>query len=215
MMTNRLMFSARVIGAVALALSFISTLRPDVAPPAWRTQIRGDETTEASTPGAVLSPHARSGTESGVSAPLAMHGDVGVNIAQALNARNGALRFVTIPPGSTWSFNAAIGAPAGMELRSINGVLGGGWCDLASRYVQAARPLLPPDAFRYRRHRPALPDVSADDSVTIWNIDGRPGTFGGRFDLEITNSGDAPLIFAVEQAPDRADAIIVRAWFAR
>src|SRR4029453_18686665 len=132
-------------------------------------------------------------------------GDVAFNVAAALNANNGALRSVTIRPGETWSFNAAVGSPAQIAVRTIAGVPGGGWCDLASRYVQAVRPLLPPEAVHFVNHVTTsgirLADVADEDAVSIWNIDGQAGSSGQSQDLEITNSLPAPLhLQIVEQA---------------
>ena len=164
-------------------------------------------------------PHAPAAAPGGGSAPLALHGDVGFNVRAALDANGGALRRVVIPPGATWSFNAAVGDPSGIPLRVVGGVRGGGWCDLASRYVQAARPLLPPHALRFTPHRQAtgvgLADVADADAVAIWNIDGAPGSFGGRRDLEIVNVTDAPLVFAVEPADGDPARIVVRATVVR
>lgn len=131
------------------------------------------------------------GRSAGISAPLRLIGDVGFNVRAALDANHGALRAVTIPPGATWSFNAAVGDPRRLSLRTVSGVYGGGWCDLASRYVQAVRPILPPEAVQFVNHVQTngvrLPDVADHDAVAIWNIDGQPGSFGGRLDLLITN----------------------------
>jgi hypothetical protein len=135
------------------------------------------------------------------SVPLGIGGDVGFNIEAALDASGGALRQVTIRPGETWSFNAAVGSPANVEVRTVGGVPGGGWCDLASRYVQAARALLPDSAIRFRNHVAStgigLSDVADEDTVAIWNVDGQPGTDGSRGDLEITNTLASPLRFQV------------------
>jgi len=133
----------------------------------------------------------------------------------ALNASEGALRDVTIAPGATWSFNAAVGNPAGVEIRTVGGVPGGGWCDLASRYVQALRPLLPTDAFRFARHHVflsgiALYDVANDDAVSIWNIGGQAGSGGGAQDLEIFNTLDRPLRLQVASVAD-GTSVVVRA----
>ncbi|HEX5692547.1 MAG TPA: hypothetical protein VFX76_21175 [Roseiflexaceae bacterium] len=147
------------------------------------------------------------------SVPLGVVGDVGFNIRAALDASGGALRHVTVQPGATWSFNAAVGSPANVEVRSVGGIPGGGWCDLASRYVQAARSLLPDSAIRFRNHVAStgigLTDVADEDTVAIWNIDGQPGTDGTRGDLEITNTLDKPLFFQVIEYGD--GELIVRA----
>jgi hypothetical protein len=147
------------------------------------------------------------------SVPLGVTGDVGFNIEAALDASGGALRNVTIRPGETWSFNAAVGSPANVEVRTVAAVPGGGWCDLASRYVQAARSLLPDSAIRFRNHVAStgigLTDVANEDTVAIWNVDGRPGTDGARGDLEITNILASPLRFQVVEFA--AGQLVVRA----
>lgn len=150
----------------------------------------------------------------GESVPLSLAGDVGYNVRAALDASNGALRDVTIRPGETWSFNASIGLPARVHVRVVAGVLGGGWCDLASRYVQALRPVLPPEAFAFPNHVHTtgigLLNVANADAVAIWNIDGQPGSFGGRQDLQITNTSGATLRLIVAEGPE-PDQIVVRA----
>ncbi|MGB9752704.1 MAG: hypothetical protein C0183_20400 [Roseiflexus castenholzii] len=150
----------------------------------------------------------------GESAPLSLRGDVGYNVRAALDARNGALRDVIIRPGETWSFNASVGSPARVNVRVVAGVPGGGWCDLASRYVQALRPVLPHEAFAFPNHvRTAgvgLLNVADEDAVAIWNIDGQPGSFGGRQDLQITNTTDTTLRLVVVEGA-LPDQIVVRA----
>ena len=147
------------------------------------------------------------------SVPLSIAGDVGFNVLSALGARGGALRSVTIRPGETWSFNATIGSPANVDVRTIGGVPGGGWCDLASRYVQAVRPLLPREAVQFVNHVTTagirLADVADDDAVSIWNIDGQAGSAGQSQDLQITNTLNTPLTLQVVDQPDQQ--IVVQA----
>jgi len=147
------------------------------------------------------------------SVPLSIAGDVGFNVLSALGARDGALRSVTIRPGETWSFNATIGSPANVDVRTIGGVPGGGWCDLASRYVQAVRPLLPREAVQFVNHVTTagirIADVADDDAVSIWNIDGQAGSAGQSQDLEITNTLNTPLYLQVVDQPDQQ--IVVQA----
>ncbi len=137
------------------------------------------------------------------SAPLSLAGDGGFNVRSALDASGGALRNVEIAPGATWSFNAAVGDPSVVPIRTVGGVPGGGWCDLASRYVQAVRPILPNSAIRFVNHVASngirLAGVADDDAVSIWNVDGRPGSDGQSQDLEITNTLDAPLHLRVSE----------------
>ncbi|HEU5104018.1 MAG TPA: hypothetical protein VFU22_33610 [Roseiflexaceae bacterium] len=141
------------------------------------------------------------------SVPLSLAGDVGFNVLSALGAQDGALRNVTIQPGQTWSFNATLGSPAYVEIRTVGGVPGGGWCDLASRYVQAVRPLLPPEAVRFVNHVTAsgirIADVADDDAVSIWNVNGQAGSSGQSQDLEITNTLSVPLHFQVIERGDQ------------
>ena len=147
------------------------------------------------------------------SVPLSIAGDVGFNVLSALDARGGALRSVTIRPGETWSFNATIGSPANVEVRTVGGVPGGGWCDLASRYVQAVRPLLPREAVQFVNHVTTsgirIADVADDDAVSIWNIDGQAGSVGQNQDLQITNTLGTSLRLLVVEQPDQQ--IVVRA----
>ncbi|MEO7908774.1 MAG: hypothetical protein ABIV47_03895 [Roseiflexaceae bacterium] len=151
------------------------------------------------------------------SVPLSIAGDVGFNVLSALGASDGALRSVTIRPGETWSFNATIGSPANVDVRMIGGVLGGGWCDLASRYVQAVRPLLPREAVQFVNHVTTagiqIADVADDDAVSIWNIDGQAGSAGQSQDLQITNTLSAPLHLQVIAQPDQQ--IVVQAALGR
>lgn len=148
----------------------------------------------------------------GASVPLRLGGELAFNVNAALNASNGALRDVTIVPGATWSFNATVGDPSQVVVHSIGGVPGGGWCDLAARYVQAVRPLLPSQAVRFVNHVTtsgiALADVANEDAVSIWNIDGQPGSSGSRQDLEITNTLAHPLHFQVIQQPDGSQLVV-------
>lgn len=140
------------------------------------------------------------------SAPLSLAGDCGTNVLAALSARSGALRRVELEPGQTFSFNAAIGDPANIPVVVVSGVPGGCWCDLASRYAQVTRQVgLTP---RFRNHGFALRDVSIEDSVSIWNIDGTPGTDGSRQDLEITNTTSSVVVLT---ADDDGSAVVVRA----
>jgi hypothetical protein len=147
---------------------------------------------------------------------------VRANIRLALAHYEGALTHVVLPPGNIFSFNATLGArpqrlpwkyvtvkptatpapadatpqpaPIDPELQRVQG---GGLCDLASRFVMAARPLLGPRAFQYVNHVKSngvhLAGVPARDSVAIWAIGGGPG----EQDLKITNLSNGWLEFIV------------------
>jgi hypothetical protein len=122
------------------------------------------------------------------SPPLDIRGEMGYNIEIALNANNGALRSVIIRPGETWSFNQTIGHPKNLpRMYYIAGVYGGGWCDLAGRYVQVGRQLGLTPTFE-QHGGVALSGLSVADSPYIWNIDGTAGNFNGAQDLLLRNN---------------------------
>jgi hypothetical protein len=85
-------------------------------------------------------------------------------------------------------------------------VLGGGVCDLASRYVVAGRKLLPTRAFRFRQHPGGVAGVKRTDAVSIWATGGGPSDN----DLLITNTSPYYLVF--EAHVDRR-MVTVLAWF--
>ncbi|MFL5802092.1 MAG: helix-turn-helix domain-containing protein [Roseiflexaceae bacterium] len=126
--------------------------------------------------------------------PLPPDGPFRQNVVAALTANRGALQHVVVPPGETWSFNRAVGDPDLLDLVTISGVYGGGWCDLASRYVLALRPLLPQDALVFTRHVDAtgysLADIADDAAVAIWNTNGG----GGEHDLLVHNTSSRMLV---------------------
>ena len=153
---------------------------------------------------------------------------VRANIRLALAHYDGALTHVVLAPGSVFSFNATLGArpqrlpwkyvtvkptaapaPAsataqpGPTEADIQRIQGGGLCDLASRYVMAARPLLPAKAFQYVNHVKSngihLTGVPARDAVSIWAIGGGPG----EQDLKITNLSQGWLEFIVEREGEK------------
>jgi hypothetical protein len=148
------------------------------------------------------------------------------NIRLALSYYQGALTHVFVAPGGTFSFNAALGlvpqrlpwkyvtlkptaiptpvtqdgaAPATPLEQELLRIQGGGLCDLASRYVMAARPLLPAGAFRFVNHVRSngihLRGVPTRDSVSIWAVGGQRG----EQDLKITNVTNGWLEFVVER----------------
>ena len=157
------------------------------------------------------------------------------NIRLALSYYHGALTHVFVAPGGTFSFNSALGlapqrlswkyvtvkqptvipspapegaTPAPPPTEERRRIQGGGLCDLASRYVMAARPMLPARAFRFVNHIRSsgirLQGVPARDSVSIWAVGGQ----AGEQDLKITNVTDGWLEFIVERAGEK---ITVRA----
>ena len=140
---------------------------------------------------------ALSGKAQAVSAPITINRNdsFGFNVSQALQARNNALQDVIIKDGERWSFNATIGK-ADMELRTIYGIPGGGWCDLACRYVQVLKGLglhithgtdMSSDDIVFLQHGGmALYNCSVDESPYIWSA-GNVGFENGMQDLIVNN----------------------------
>jgi hypothetical protein len=150
------------------------------------------------------------------------------NINLALSHYQSALMHAFVAPGGTFSFNAALGpvpqrlpwkyvqlkstatpGPDGtIPPEEVRRIQGGGLCDLASRYVMAARPLLPAGSFRFVNHLRSngirLRGVPDRDAVAIWAVGGQPG----EQDLRITNVTDGWLEFIVERDGEK---ITVRA----
>ncbi len=137
-----------------------------------------------------------------ISAPITTEGDFGFNVLAALKANNGALQDVSIANGEQWSFNATMGNPDDMgKLNTIGGQYGGGWCDLACRYVQVFKGLgltirhvdgteaLPTDGdIVFIQHGGiALYSCGIDESPFIWS-NGKAGFSKGMQDLIINNN---------------------------
>ncbi len=177
--------AAATIAAVLLLLTVAMPRGLRLAPPPDRAEARGREVA--------------------VSTPL--YGVCDHNVRAALGARGGALQLVTVAPGETFSFNATMGDPAAVAYDSCGGVPGGGWCNLASRYAEAARAVgLAP---RFPHHGIDLGN-GWENAVSIWNIGGRAGTGGGAQDLEITNTRPEAVTFrAIETADGIAVAVAV------
>ena len=140
--------------------------------------------------------------ENSVFMALPADGSFRQNVVAALEANNGALQHVVIPPNEIWSFNRSIGDPDLLPLDSVYGVYGGGWCDLASRYVIVLRPFLPPESFEFIRHIDStgygLEGVPDDDAVVIWNSNGG----GDEQDLRIHNTSGRTITIQVTLVAD-------------
>ncbi len=156
---------------------------------------------------------------------------VRANIRLALSLGKGTLTHIVVAPGEVFSFNAALGprpsrlpwkyvvvrptpapdAPTDAPAPDPERIQGGGLCDLASRYVMAARPLLPARAFRYVNHVRSngiqLRGVPVRDNVSIWAVGGGPG----EQDLRITNLSDGWLEFTVTRK-DETISVTAALW---
>jgi hypothetical protein len=164
---------------------------------------------------------------------------VRANIRLALAHYYGALTHVVLQPGAVFSFNSTLGlrpqrlpwknvkvqptlapeppapasstpiAPAPEPEAQL--VQGGGLCDLASRFVMAARPMLPARAFHFVNHVTSngihLSGVPVRDSVSIWAIGGGRG----EQDLTITNLTEDWLEFVVDRDGEKI-TISARLW---
>lgn len=165
---------------------------------------------------------------------------VRANIRLALDHYYGALTHVVLAPGGVFSFNSTLGvrpqrlpwknvklkptaAPAPPAAPAADGtavpapeataqiIQGGGICDLASRFVMAARPLLPNSAFRFVNHVKSngihLSGVPTRDTVSIWAIGGGKG----EHDLLISNPTNGWLEFTVDREGERI-TVTARLW---
>jgi hypothetical protein len=161
---------------------------------------------------------------------------VRANIRLALAHYYGALTHVVLPPGGVFSFNSTLGVrpqrlpwknvrlkptaapvPTGADPAAPTPeaqaqlVQGGGLCDLASRYVMAARPLLPARAFRFVNHVKSngihLSGVPTRDSVSIWAVGGGRG----EHDLLITNLTEGWLEYTVDREGEKI-TVTARLW---
>src|SRR6266545_281749 len=162
---------------------------------------------------------------------------VRANIRLALDHYYGALTHVVLPPGGVFSFNSTPGVrPQRMPWKNVqlrptaaptppatDGataptpetvaqiIQGGGLCDLASRFVMAARPLLPAGAFRFVNHVKSngihLSGVPTRDTVSIWAIGGGKG----EHDLLISNPTSGWLEFTVDRDGEKIN-VTARLW---
>ena len=156
---------------------------------------------------------------------------VRANIRLALAHYSGALAHVVLGPGEVFSFNAALGLhPQGLPWKNVRVkptaaptdepatgdaqdmlIQGGGLCDLASRYVMAARPLLPARAFRFVNHVRSngihLAGVPERDSVSIWAIGGGKG----EHDLKVANTTAGWIEWVVERQGEKI-TVTARLW---
>jgi len=159
---------------------------------------------------------------------------VRANIRLALDHYYGALTHVVLAPGGVFSFNSTLGvrpqrlpwknvklkptappatdntsAPTPEAVTQI--IQGGGICDLASRFVMAARPLLPAGAFRFVNHVKSngihLSGVPTRDTVSIWAIGGGKG----EHDLLISNPTNGWLEFTVDRDGEKI-TVTARLW---
>lgn len=132
-------------------------------------------------------------TVSYTATPLAYDAKMAPNVHAILPV----LDTVVLQPGEVWSFNATVGNPDKYALVDAYGVYGGGWCDVASRYAEAAR-VLNLDR-EYFLHSTPLKGVERIDNVSIWNTDGSPGQ---QQDISITNTKRLPITFRFGYAGD-------------
>lgn len=159
-----------------------------------------------------------------VSAPITedKDNDFGFNVKAALDSNNGALRNIVIKDGEQWSFNGAMLRPNDkdgneLKLRWVSGTYGGGWCDLACRYVQVFKGLglqikhvplgygedLPKDGqLIFIQHGGiALNNCSYDESPYIWS-DYSAGFHEGMQDMIINNNTGKTIKIGVIDNPD-------------
>jgi hypothetical protein len=206
--------------ATASPTSFPPTATPPPAPTAMPTATASPTAVPTPPPTATAAPEPRLLASESVSFAPADKA-VRANIQLALSHYSGALTHVVLAPGQVFSFNAALGLrPQRLPWKNVRikpsapppsadgtaapapeaqVVQGGGVCDLASRYVMAARPLLPARAFKFVNHVRSngvrIKGVPERDSVSIWAVGGGRG----EHDLKITNTTDGWVEWVVEQ----------------
>lgn len=115
------------------------------------------------------------------------------NVQAALGANNGKLRSATIvEAGQAWSFGNQLGDINVLlpQLASANGVLGGGWGDLAARYLSAWDGLGLPAQFAPSVNQ--MVDVPAARAPAIYL--GEPE---GNSDLVLVNASSLPVELTV------------------
>lgn len=153
-----------------------------------------------------------------VSAPISQDSttDFGLNVKSALDARNGALRNITIENGEQWSFNETVGNPDDLQLAVIVN-LGDGWCDLACRYVQVFKGLglqishgitMDSNDIVFLQHGGiSLNSCSYDESPYIWSA-GYKGFDNSMQDLIINNRTGKTIKIAVIDNEDKTATIV-------
>lgn len=158
------------------------------------------------------------GEAQAVSAPITEdpNNDFGFNVKQALDASGGNLRNVVIKDGERWSFNATIGPPV-FPIRDVAGVPGGGWCDLACRYVQVFKGLglrithgtdMDANDIVFLQHGGiALNNCTVDESPYIWSA-GNMGFEDEMQDLIVNNRTGKTIRIAVVDNSDGTATIV-------
>jgi hypothetical protein len=128
-----------------------------------------------------------------------------VNIAVALGANENRLRQrAVVDIGQRWSFGEQLGdigvlLPA---LQASNGVLGGGWSDLAARYISAWEGLgLPAE---YAKSGRSLIGMKPEQSPLLWL-----GEAEGNADVVLVNNGDKPVELTVIEDSETGQLTVV------
>lgn len=159
------------------------------------------------------------GNAQAISAPITENTSdgFGLNVRSALDANNSALRNIIIKDGEQWSFNEAIGNPNDLKLATVSGVYGGGWCDLACRYVQVFKGLglhlthgtdIHSDDIVFLQHGGiSLNSCGFDESPFIWSA-GQKGFDNGMQDLIINNRTGKTIKIAVVDNDDTTATIV-------
>lgn len=142
----------------------------------------------------------------------------GLNVKAALDANNSALRNITIKDGEQWSFNETVGNPDKLQLTTISGVYGGGWCDLACRYVQVFKGLGLPithgtdmnanGAIFLQHGGISLNQCGFDESPYIWSKGTQAGFDDGRQDLVVNNGTGKTIRITVVDNEDNTATIV-------
>ena len=142
----------------------------------------------------------------------------GLNVKAALDANNNALRSIVIKDGEQWSFNKTVGNPDALSLATVSGVYGGGWCDLACRYVQVLHGLglqvthssdTSINGVVFLQHGGiALNNCTVEESPYIWSKGDDAGFDNGRQDLIVNNGTGKTIHLSVVDNGDKTATIV-------
>ena len=121
------------------------------------------------------------------------------NMAVALAANGNDLRHEqVIKPGERWAWGEQLGSIDELlpKLQASNGVLGGGWSDLAARYANAWEALgLPTE---YALSGRALIGLTAEQSPMLWL-----GEASGNADVVLVNNTDQTAYLTLSEEDGR------------
>lgn len=186
------MFARLIMPLVVLALLLAAcgeTITPgQLTLPGTETPAEGTQATGT----------AQDGVKASYSVPLvyAKYDDAArTNMAVALGANSNELRHEQIiAPGERWAWGEQLGSINDLlpQLQASNGVIGGGWSDLAARYANAWEGL--GLKTEYAPAGRALIDMTDKTSPLLWL-----GEATGNADVVLVNDGPDPVSVSIQE----------------